>query len=302
MKLVMENDMEYYVIPHIEAIQKEMYRQLLFLDDICKENGLEFFLDGGTAIGALRHQGFIPWDDDLDISMLKPDYLKLMEILKGVADSGFLLDPEMKFHCCGFFGLKSPFLSCGEHGRRSLYPMKIDIRPVNIIENREESIHENAVFRNLANKLLFGKASSELEAECESVFYDRFHGSREAFFLYYNKEYGCSRDRENALYAHPYLEYSTQRLYEYEEIYPLREVSFNGAAFHVLENDSMLRECYGDYMKLPPVEVRKPEASCVYRICRQDVFYEYLTDMRPKSIGRKLRYYAANILFARKMH
>lgn len=48
--------------------------------DICERNGLVFYLTDGNAIGAVRHQGFIPWDDDLDVSMPRPDYERFLEI------------------------------------------------------------------------------------------------------------------------------------------------------------------------------------------------------------------------------
>ena len=59
--------------------------ELLILKDfieICDENNLDYFLFFGTEIGAVRHQGFIPWDDDIDIAMFRDEYEKLLEIME----------------------------------------------------------------------------------------------------------------------------------------------------------------------------------------------------------------------------
>lgn len=75
----------------IEECQAKGLEMLLEVDRICKRHNLTYFLDSGTLLGAVRHNGFIPWDDDVDIAMPRRDYQVFLGVCQHELDSRYLL-------------------------------------------------------------------------------------------------------------------------------------------------------------------------------------------------------------------
>ena len=84
----------------VEEHKKIMLEILLYFDKFCKEHNLRYYLADGSLIGCIRHQGFIPWDDDIDLEMPRPDWLKLKELF--VDQGPYVLctpfDKDSRFH------------------------------------------------------------------------------------------------------------------------------------------------------------------------------------------------------------
>lgn len=95
----MPNIIYEYNNPTVKEIQKKILEIFKIIACICEQNGLRYFAIGGTCLGAVRHQGFIPWDDDLDIAMPIDDFMKFKSIAKVQLPSHLkIMDGENALH------------------------------------------------------------------------------------------------------------------------------------------------------------------------------------------------------------
>lgn len=87
----------------LEKLQQEELDMLVVLRQVCEQIGVPWFLDSGSALGAARHQGFIPWDDDIDVGMLRDDYERFLREAPSVLPEGYSLHTFDNTH--GFAGM-----------------------------------------------------------------------------------------------------------------------------------------------------------------------------------------------------
>ena len=152
------------VSPRRKRVWAVLVDLLLEFDRVCKENGLRYFAEGGTLLGAARHRGFIPWDDDMDVSMCRTDYNKLCEIAPTAFSSPYFFqtnvtDPgSARGHAQLRNSATTAFLKSEMNGGKPLWRFNqgifLDIFPFdNIPDDKEERRLFLAEINNVKNEI-----------------------------------------------------------------------------------------------------------------------------------------------------
>ncbi len=144
----------------LRAIQKATTYVLGHFHQVCQELGLRYAAYGGTAIGAIRHQGFIPWDDDADVLMPREDYEKFLTFAPTLLGSDFeLLNPYTTPNYPTTFavlGLKdTKFISLAAKDRKFQMPIGIDIFPLDNMPTSRAAFHRQCKQTWLWGRILF---------------------------------------------------------------------------------------------------------------------------------------------------
>lgn len=118
----------------LTEMQTALLAMLNWFDGFCREHGLNYYAVGGTLLGAVRHEGFIPWDDDIDVAMPRKDYEKLYELMNGQVFDHYVLETELspeKDFCYPYAKLYDINTTLIEHCRKPLIRgLFLDIFPL----------------------------------------------------------------------------------------------------------------------------------------------------------------------------
>ena len=225
------------------VIQLVNFEILKRVDKICEENNLEMWLTFGTLLGAVRHKGFIPWDDDIDVEMPRNHYNKLIEIMRSDKDS--VLTTEL------VHGKKDVniFLKVTHKNIPGAF---IDITPIDYTnsvltkKNRLKLSNRIKFFRRLMNI----KIRHFIKTENTVALIKYINKKSEEFF-----KFTADKNIENSDivwgidFQHRMNDYL---VYSNSTYFPLKEIEFEGSKFKCPNDlDTFLTDMYGNYMSWP---------------------------------------------------
>ena len=243
-----------------EEIKKIELNLLDEFDSFCEKHNLKYTLDSGTLIGAIRHKGFIPWDDDIDVAMPYPDYLKFIKIfnnenhnLKGEAVYGV----KYGFHYAKLCD-KRTIVKRDHRKDGMLFGVWIDIFPMYSIDDDDDIAHED-----IRTALYWGEKSwGYLGCPHRNPLKILYH---KVFDNYMLKK--CLVNIDKVLNKHVYG--STKRIrivplftdilgFSFNDHFEQRiKAQFEGKMYYIPKDyDLYLKNCFGDYMVLPTEDKR----------------------------------------------
>ena len=224
----------------LRLVQKANAGFLSLFDEICAKSGLKYWMDFGTLLGAIRHGGFIPWDDDIDVAMPRADYEKLMSLYI----NGFSEYPDLEL----FFennGKNKCFLKLRHKKSKNLF---IDIFPYDYYYKQLDEDGKNELSERIT---LVGKALKAKRFDSLEKVRSNMQEVTKTQLLCDN----CINDNTSILPLFMALDFPHKwrnKVFDNNLIFPLIKVKFEDYEFLAPNNvDKVLSSIYGDYMSIP---------------------------------------------------
>lgn len=268
---------------NLKEIQNESLKVVKKIHEICEENNLIYYLTYGTLIGAIRHQGFIPWDDDIDIWMPRKDFNKFREICiqneENLKPFKLCMRSNTKnytYYLPRFSNMDYKYITTKKNMKDIDIGVFVDIYPLDNFGNDEngKKIGKkisliNSFYDIYINGTSYSHSSRNLIKKIVHKFLKVFYGKNypneidsKIEKIINNKT--SDSDKYCGVVAWDY----THTQYDKKLFKDRMLVKFENILLWIpKEYDLLLRQTYGDYMKLPPVEKRKPHHD--YKIVKR---------------------------------
>lgn len=267
-----------YTSEQLKQLQKVEFEILEVISEICDKHHITWWLEGGSALGAMRHQGFIPWDDDVDLGMLHEDYIRFLEIAPQELPANMRLDnpAENKHMACMFAKVvrtDTVFETLETLDAGYDQGVFVDILPYGFAaadadsyqRQKRELTHlvrkKYLYFSGHINVPHHGIAGTFEKAGCKvlHVLVHAFSSPERIDTSFWKaallREQGkAAPEKGDGIISYCYPEIPVP----YEQIVPTKLAVFEGGYFPVPNDaDAYLRSFFGDWHQLPPVEDRK---------------------------------------------
>ncbi|XID91002.1 phosphorylcholine transferase LicD [Paenibacillaceae bacterium WGS1546] len=262
----------------IQLLQLEM---LLEVDRICKKNKIKYNISYGTLLGAVRHQGFIPWDDDADVTMLRAEYEKFCKVCERELDSRrFYLQNHVNTpgYRWGYGKIRRVGTEYVREGQEHL-PYRtgvfIDIFPLDFVPDNGLARRFHHICCTIIRKLQWSEVGKRTDSSAfmRSVYRCLSWIPRSAVFKMYDALRNFSNRKPTTRVRT--LTFPTPNNGQYgfdcKWFNELAEVAFEGHRFPATRDfDDYLTFTYGNYLELPPVEKRKGHPATRYKLLESE--------------------------------